>query len=295
SAGDEIIITVMDHEANRSPWLRLRDAGVTVRTLEIDKDDFSLSLPQLDTLLNKRTRLVCFSHGSNLLGRIEPVAEITRRAHAAGARVFVDGVAYAPHRRVDVQALDVDFYVCSLYKIFGPHIGMLYGKRDILLELANINHEYLAADALPYKLQPGGASYELAWGAAGIPEYFSRWEADSGNDPFDLIANHEARLIAPLLEYLDEHPDTSLLGPASADVPTRLPIIAFRHARQRSADIAAALAEKRIAVKHGHFHSRRLLEYMDIPPEDGVVRISFAHYNSMDEAGRLMAALQEIL
>lgn len=294
-SGDEIIITVMDHEANRSPWLSLREAGVVVRTWEIDRNDFSLSLRQLDELLNEKTRLVCFSQCSNLLGRIEPAAEITRRVHAAGARVFVDGVAYAPHRRVDVRALDADFYVCSLYKIFGPHIGMLYGKREALLALGNINHEYLSSDALPYKLQPGGASYELAWGAAGIPEYFSGLETESGNDPFALIARHEARLAAPLLEFLHAHPDVTLLGPVSADISSRLPIVAFRHAKQSSASIAAALAERHLAVKHGHFHSRRLLEFLDIPPDDGVVRVSFAHYNTVEEAERLMSALVDII
>ncbi len=293
--GDEIVITVMDHEANRSPWLWLREFGVTVRSWEIDRDDFSLSLRKLDELLNQRTRLVCFSQCSNLLGRIEPVKEITRRVHAAGARVFVDGVAYAPHRRVDVREWDVDFYVCSLYKIFGPHIGMLYGRRGILLELANINHEYLAADALPYKLQPGGASYELAWGAAGIPEYFSRWETESGSDPFEEIARHEARLATPLLAFLAAHDDVTLLGSPDADPLARLPIIAFRHATLPSAGIAAALADRRLAVKHGHFHSRRLLEFLGIPPEDGVVRVSFAHYNTADEVERLVSALGEIL
>lgn len=293
--GDEIIITVMDHEANRSPWLSLRAHGVVVHTWAIDRSDFSLSLSHLDELLNERTRLVAFSQCSNLLGRIEPVADITRRVHDAGARVFVDGVAYAPHRRVDVRALDVDFYVCSLYKIFGPHIGMLYGKRDALIELGNINHEYFGADALPHKLQPGGASYELAWGAGGIPEYFDAWRARAGADPFEIIARHEAELARPLLEMLDAHPAVTLLGSADADPGSRLPIIAFRHARKQSADIATALAERRIAVKHGHFHSRRLLEFLGIPPDDGVVRVSFAHYNTAEEVRRLISALAAIL
>lgn len=294
-AGDEIIITVMDHEANRSPWLALRDAGVTVRTWELDRNDLSLSLQTLDALLNEKTRLVCVSQCSNILGRIEPVAEIARRVHAAGARVFVDGVAYAPHRRVDVQALGVDFYVCSLYKIFGPHIGMLYGKREALLELGNINHEYFAADALPYKLQPGGASYELVFGAGGIPAYFEHWSETAGVDPFELIAHHEAELSRPLLEFLDAHPAVTLFGSADANPLTRLPIIAFRHATKRSADIAAALAERQIAVKHGHFHSRRLLEFLDVPSDDGVVRVSFAHYNTAEEVERLLSALNDVL
>lgn len=292
--GDEIIITVTDHEANRSPWLWLQDCGVKIRTWNLDKERFALSLEHLDELLNARTRLVCFSQCSNILGRIEPVAEITRRVHAAGARVFVDGVAYAPHRRVDVRQWDVDFYVCSLYKLFGPHIGMLYGKREALLELGNINHEYLPADALPYKLQPGGASYELVWGATAIVDYFEQWRQRVSRDPFGLIAQHEAALLRPLLDYLSAREEVSLLGSSNPDPATRLPIVAFRHATLPSAKIAGELIERKLAVRHGHFHSRRLLEYLGIPPDDGVVRISLAHYNTPQEIERVVRALREI-
>ena len=141
--------------------------------------------------------------------------------------------------------------------------------------------------------EPAGAG-TAAWGAAGIPEYFSAWESESGRDPFEIIAQHEAALAAPLLEFLDAHPETTLIGPAHADAGTRLPIIAFRHATLASAHIARALAERHIAVKHGHFHSRRLLEFLGIPPDDGVVRVSFAHYNTRIEVTRLLEALREI-
>lgn len=292
--GDEIIITLMDHEANRSPWLWLQECGVTIRTWELDRQDFALSLAHLELLLNERTRLVCFSHCSNILGRIEPVAEITRRVHAKGARVFVDGVAYAPHRRIDVRRWDVDFYVCSLYKLFGPHIGMLYGKRDALLDLGNINHEYLPADALPYKLQPGGVSYELAWGATALVDYFDDWQRRANTDPFNQIAEYESALVRPLLEFLARHEDVTLFGPDSADVAVRLPIVAFRHARIASAAIASALNAHKLAVRHGHFHSRRLLELLGVPVDDGVTRISLAHYNTHQEIERLVIALREI-
>lgn len=293
--GDEIIITVMDHEANRSPWLWLQECGVKIRTWNVNEDTLALSLEHLDELLNPRTRLVCFSQCSNILGRIEPVAEITQRAHAVGARVFVDGVAYAPHRRIDVQQWDVDFYVCSLYKLFGPHIGMLYGKREALLELGNINHEYLAADALPYKLQPGGASYELVWGATAIVDYFEQWQQRASRDPFELIAGHESALLQLLLNFLSARADISLLGSPNANPASRLPIVAFRHATLPSKHIADALIARKLAVRHGHFHSRRLLEYLGIPPDDGVVRISLAHYNAPEEIERLIQSLQEIL
>lgn len=288
--GDEIIITEIDHEANRSPWLWLADLGLGIRTWRVDPDNLTLSLEHLDELLNERTRLVAFSHCSNILGRIEPVEEITRRSHAVGARVFVDGVAYAPHRKVDVQKWNVDFYVCSLYKIFGPHLGLLYGRREALLELGNINHEYLAADALPYKLQPGGASYELVWGAGGIVDYFENWQGNA----FDAIARHEQQLAEPLLDLLASQPQVKLYGSASADLQSRLPIIAFRSANHSSADIVARLQQQQLAARNGHFHARRLLERLGVPIDDGVVRISFAHYNTSDEVRRLVNTLEAI-
>lgn len=292
--GDEIIITEMDHEANRSPWLWLKECGVTIRTWKLDSD-FALSMEHLDKLLNNRTRLVCFSHCSNILGRIEPVAEVTRRVHAAGARVYVDGVAYAPHRQIDVRAWGVDFYVFSLYKLFGPHIGMLYGKREALLELGNINHEYLPDDALPYKLQPGGVSYELAWGATAIVDYFEKWRERDGVEPFETIGEYESGLIRPLLEFLASRDDITVFGPAAADAAVRLPIVSFRHSAIDSATLAGELVKRELAVRHGHFHSLRLLESLGLPAQDGVVRVSLAHYNTRQEMDRLLQALEEIL
>ncbi|MES1245988.1 MAG: aminotransferase class V-fold PLP-dependent enzyme, partial [Acidobacteriota bacterium] len=165
--GDEIVVTNADHEANITPWLRLRERGVggiEVKVWRLRNDTLELDLADLDALMTPRTRLVCFTQATNILGTIHPVAEITRFAHERGARVCVDGVAFAPHRLVDVHAWDVDFYVLSLYKVFGPHMGLLYGRREHLLELSGINHLYIAKDAVPYKLQPGNVSYELAWG-----------------------------------------------------------------------------------------------------------------------------------
>lgn len=289
-AGDEIIITEIDHEANRSPWLSLADAGVTIRTWEVDKENFALSLEQLQRLLNERTRLVAFAQVSNVLGRIEPATEIVRLAHAAGARVFIDGVAHAPHRQVDVQALGADFYVMSLYKIFGPHLGMLHGRLDALLELGNINHAFLPADALPYKLQPGGASYELAWGAAGIVDYFDAWP-----NAFTDIAAFEAMLSRPLLDFLSTHPRVELIGPADSDPAVRVPIISFRAKHKSSREVVQALEARKLAARHGNFNAHALLHACGIDIDDGVVRVSFAHYNTMEEVQRLIAALDEVL
>lgn len=295
---DEVIITSMDHEANRSPWLRLARRGVKLRTWTVG-DDGRLDLGQLDALLNDKTRLVCMSHCSNILGHIEPVGEIAKRVHACGAKLFVDGVAFAPHRALDMQALGADFYVFSLYKTFGPHAGLLWGRREALLELPGINHEYLGKDDLPYKFQPGGANYELTWGAAGIPEYLSELDLHldgdgSGEAAWKAIAQHEKQLAGKLLGYLGERQDIQLLGSQDTATETRLPIISFRVNGGKSRDVIRHLEKHRIAAKHGHFHSRRLLEQYGIDPEDGVVRVSFAHYNSEEDVERLVVALDEL-
>lgn len=295
--GDEIIITRMDHEANRSPWLALRRFGIVVHELRIDRETWNVDREQLRALLGERTRLVCIGHASNILGRIEPIADIAREVHAAGALLFVDGVAVAPHRQVDMQALGVDFYVMSLYKVFGPHLGLLYGRRELLVNLANLNHEYLAADAIPYKLQPGGASYELVHGAAAIPGYIEALDREHGGNgdgkaAWSAILDHENALQAPLLEFLAATPDVELLGPAT--VENRLPIIAFRVAGKRCIEIVKALEERKLACRSGHFHARRLLESLDIDPEDGVVRVSLAHYNTEGEIEQLLNALNAV-
>ncbi|WP_309573210.1 aminotransferase class V-fold PLP-dependent enzyme, partial [Deinococcus sp.] len=154
--GDEIIVTSTDHEANIGAWLRTR--GAVVRMWNARPDTLELDLDDLGALITDRTRLVCVTHASNILGRINPVAQIARRVHAGGAQIFVDGVAYAPHRLVDVQALDVDYYMFSFYKVFGPHISLLYGRLAHLLALPNINHGFVGEDAVPYKLQPGNVN-----------------------------------------------------------------------------------------------------------------------------------------
>lgn len=296
--GDEIIITSMDHEANRSPWLRLAKRGVEIRTWQVSENG-KLDLTELESLLGDRTRLVCLSHCSNVLGHIEPVRRIADRVHAHGAKLFVDGVAYAPHRQLDMQALDADFYVFSLYKTFGPHAGLLWGKREALLELPGMNHEYLDADALPYKFQPGGANYELTWGSAGIPEYIAELDRHmegngSGKTAWQAIAQHEAMLAKKLLDYLVKGENFDVLGPASAAVETRLPIISFRVRGMQSREVVRHLETHHIAARHGHFHARRLLEQFGIDPDDGVVRISFAHYNSCEDVERLLLALDAL-
>lgn len=308
--GDEIIVTNLDHEANISPWLRVAtERGVIVKTWKVRPDTFELDLDDFDHLLTDRTKLVCIAQVSNILGSISPVEEVVRRAHERGARVFVDGVAYAPHRLVDVRAWDVDYYVLSLYKVFGPRLGLLYGKREHLLELSNINHIYVPKDAIPYKLQPGGFSYELSAGVPAIVEYLEELgrralpgetAEKAGTAPraplgaaFGAIAETEAHTLSPLLSFLGGYPGVRVFGWPTPNPAHRVSTLSIAVEGREPADLARRLAEHRIGVRAGDFHSRRLLQDLGVPG-GSVLRISLAHYNNLEEMTYLIDRLGEV-
>lgn len=303
--GDEVVVTNSDHEANVTPWVRLEERGVTVRFWRCRPDTLRLDPDDLEPLLNDRTRLVCVPHVSNILGTINPVAEIARRVHARGARICVDGVAFAPHRRVDVRAWDVDFYVFSLYKVFGPHMALLWGKREHLVELANVNHVHIARDAVPYKLQPGSISYELAAGIPAIVDYLRELgertapAAESPGEPlasaFDAIAAHEERLAAILLAFLATKPGVRILGDPSPDRERRIATISFAVEGRNASEIPAALDPHKVGIRYGDFHSRRLIQDLGLAERQGVVRVSMAHYNTIEEMQRVVGLLDAIL
>ncbi len=302
--GDEIVVTHGDHEANISPWLRLADRGVEVKVWRLRPDTLELDLADLDALITPRTRLVCFTQATNILGTIHPVAEITRFVHERGARVCVDGVAYAPHRLVDVRAWDVDFYVLSLYKVFGPHLGLLYGKREHLLELSNINHLFLGKDAVPYKLQPGNLNYELAAGLPAIVEYLEELGRRAGGTgtsrellaaAFEAIACHEGETVAPLLDFLRGREGVRLLGVADSAPGRRVATVSVVLEGRSSSEIPLHLDAHRIGIRYGDFHARRLIQDLGLAERNGVVRISLAHYNTPDEIALLCNCLDEVL
>jgi cysteine desulfurase family protein (TIGR01976 family) len=302
--GDEIVVTNADHEANISPWLRQAGRGVEVKVWRLRPDTLELDLADLEALMTARTRLVCFSQATNILGTIHPVAEIVRFVHERGARVCVDGVAYAPHRLVDVHAWDVDFYFLSLYKIFGPHLGLLYGKREHLLELSNINHLYIGQDMLPYKLQPGNVSYELAYGLPAIVEYLEEVGRRAGGTgatrellatAFEAMAHHESETVAPLLAYLAGTKEVRLLGVADATAERRVATVGLVVGERNSSEIPLHLDTRRIGIRHGDFHSRRLVQELGYADRKGIVRISLAHYNTPEEIALLCEGLDEVL
>ena len=180
SPGDEIVVTVSDHESNIGPWVRLESRGVKVRFWPLQRDSLTLQLEDLEPLMTDRTRLVAVTHVSNILGTINPIREIADFVHERGARICVDSVAFAPHRAIDVRDLDIDFLVLSLYKVFGPHFAVLYGKYDCLAELDNLYHYFYDRDMIPAKLEPGNASYELAYSSTAIRDYLADLGARCG-------------------------------------------------------------------------------------------------------------------
>ena len=290
--GDEIIVSEADHAANISPWLALERQGLVVRFWPVDPATGLLDPAALAALLGPRTRLVCFTHCTNVTGAIEPAAEHVRRIHAAGALAMVDGVAYAPHRAVDVQAVGADFYVLSLYKTFGPHLALMRISQPVFRDLPGINHPFIGEDDLPYKMQPGHANYELSWGAAGIPEHLAWLGGGELRAGWQAIARHEATLVARLLEGLDGLPGVRIIGPATADPDQRVALVSFVVTGHTPADIVAHTDRVGIGIRHGHFYSPRLIEAMDLTAQKGVVRVSMAHYNTLDEVDRLVRALE---
>jgi len=303
--GDEIVVTNLDHESNIGPWMRASARGVKVRLWELDPETATLNLDDLDALLTPRTRLVCLTQCANVVGQILDIEAVITRVHGAGARVCVDGVAYAPHRQVDVKVLDADFYVISLYKVYGPHLGMLYGKREALMEIAGQNHSFIGEDNVPYKFEPGNVTHELAAALPGILDYFGWVEhhhfgAQEAQWParlrrvFDLFEAHEDRLMEPLLDLFAAHPDVfRLLGPT--DRSQRVPTLAFTVASKTPQEVAHALEAHQVAIRHGDFYARRAIQAIGLAPAGGVARVSMVHYNHPDEVARLVAGLHQFV
>jgi len=303
SAGDEIIVTNADHESNIGPWVGLEKMGIVIKTWKVNTETFELSIDDLLPLFSPRTKLVCVTHVSNLLGTINPIAEIARITHEHGARIVVDAVAYAPHGAVDVTGWDVDYYAFSFYKVFGPHHAVMYGKYKHLLELDTLYHYFYGKDKVPQKLEPGNVNYELSCGAAGMVDYLIELGGKSdasGSDrakivaAFADIAAHEQLIGERLLAYLRQRNDCRIIGRTAAS-DGRVPTISFKVSGRDSGEIAKSIDPYKVAVRFGDFHARRLAEALDITANGGVVRVSMAHYNTLGEVDKLIAALDAVL
>ncbi|HOW25515.1 MAG TPA: cysteine desulfurase-like protein [Bacteroidales bacterium] len=304
--GDEVIVTNCDHEANIGPWRYLERFGIIVKEWRIHPDDFRLHAEDLLPLLTDRTRLVAFTHVSNILGTLNPVREFTDLVHRYGAMVCVDGVAYAPHRMLNVAVWDVDFYVFSLYKVYGPHYSLLYARKKLLETLPGINHFFIHDDEIPTKLQPGSVNFELTWSLTGILDYFNLIASHhiSGHPGdariphpalFDGLAIHEEELSATILDFLLSRKGIHIIGEKTADRSIRVPTISFTSDHIRSDEAVSRIDPHRIGIRYGDFYARRLIRDLGLSVHNGVIRVSMVHYNTVEEVKRLIGILNGIL
>jgi cysteine desulfurase family protein (TIGR01976 family) len=296
--GDEIVVTDLDHESNIGPWRALEEKGVVIREWTMDRATGELTMEGLERVLGPRTKLVAFVQVSNLVGTIQDAAAFVRRIHEAGAMACVDTVAFAPHRRLDVQALGADFCFVSIYKLSGPHLALLHARRDRLRETKSLNHFFFGQDLGPYRLQPGGVNHELTASLPAVLEYYVELGKHLGAAPgaeldhaFEAIAAYEARLARPLLEFLAQRKGVRLLGLADADPARRVPTISFTVEGRDSEEIVRRLDAAKVATRFGHFYSYRAADALGLLRHNGVVRVSMVHSNTEAEVTRLIAAL----
>ena len=303
--GDEVIVTNTDHEANVSCWTDLKEKGIKIKIWKVDPQTLELRIEDLEKLLSSHTRLVAVTHCSNVLGTINPIKEIAKTVHDAGALICVDGVAYAPHRKVDVQDLDVDFYTFSWYKVYGPHLAVMYGKLDLLTKMKGINHYFFKREDVPYKFQPGNFNFELTYSLRAFPEYltqlydehFPHLNASEGEiyrKSFALIAEYEEELATRLLKYLNSVKEIRIIGEKKADAELRVPTISFVHENLKSPEIVAEIDKENIGIRHGDFYAKKLIHDLDLEKHGGVVRVSLVHYNTPEEVDKLIEAFKKI-
>jgi len=244
---------------------------------------------------------VAFPHVSNLLGDIVNIKAITELSHRYGAEVVADGVAFAPHRAMAVADWDVDWYAYSTYKVYGPHMGALYGKHAGFAKLTGPNHYFIANDEVPYKFELGGACHEGCSGILALGSYLQFLAAADGEvnrqvvlDAFEVMTRCEAPLQERLVSYLLAKSGVQLVGPQVWD-QSRVGTISFLHDRLASKEIAATAHAKNIGIRNGHMYAHRLCKALGIDPDDGVVRVSLVHYNSAEEIERLIEVFEQIL
>ncbi|EDZ42435.1 MAG TPA: aminotransferase class V-fold PLP-dependent enzyme [Rhodobacteraceae bacterium] len=297
---EAIVVTNQDHEANSGPWRRLAERGIEVREWKINAETGHLDPEDLDDLLDEKVRLVCFPHCSNVVGEINPVTEITARAHAAGAFVCVDGVSYAPHGIANVGELGPDIYLFSAYKTYGPHQGIMVMRRALGEALPNQGH-YFNEGSLYKRFTPAGPDHAQIAASAGMADYIDSLAAHHGINGDGaargagvhyLMRAHEEALLQPLLDYVTAKNSVRLIGPS--DAATRAPTVALA-SQSNAEDLAARLAEHGVMAGGGDFYAIRALEGMGVDMDKGVLRLSFTHYTSKGEMDQLLNALDEVL
>jgi len=302
--GDEIVVTRLDHDANVSPWLAMaEDRGVTVRWAEIHDEDCTLDLDDLASKINAKTKLVAVGYASNAVGTINPVKKIVQLAHEAGALAFIDAVHYTPHGLIDVADLDCDFLVCSTYKFFGSHMGVLFGKREHLKTLRPYKVRPLT-EAIPFRWEWGTLNHECIAGITACVEYIAdigRRAQDVSSrraaivTAYELIHQHERALLDRAMTALGQIPGLKIYGitdPAHFD--QRCSTLAIRIKGHTPAELATKLGERGFFAWDGNYYAINLTEHLGVEKSGGFLRIGLVHYNTLEEVDRLVAALREI-
>ena len=302
-AGDEIIVTNQDHEANVGVWRRLEADGMVIHEWQVDAQSGELDPADLDKLLNERTRVVAFTHCSNIVGSVHPVREWSDKIHAAGALAIVDGVSYAGHGLPDVDALGVDIYLFSLYKVYGPHLGVMFMRRAINEKLPYQGH-FFNVDHPTDRFTPAGPDHAQIASVNGVIDYFeavySHHFGESGvaatkktSAVRALFQHAERRNLAPLLDFFLHRHGVRLIG--KTVTKNRAPTVSITVKGRDPGEIAAALARQKIGIGNGNCYAYRIMGALGIAPDQGVVRLSFVHYTRQEELSRLMEALDRIL
>jgi len=295
--GDEVVIAETNHESNAGPWARLERRGATVRWWKVDRDQQDCPIEALGELLSERTRIVSLPHVSNILGHVVDLERVVQMAHAVGARVVADGVAYAPHRVMDVAKWGVDWYVYSTYKVYGPHMAALFGRDEAWAEVEGPNHFFIPKTSIPYAFELGGVNHEGCAGLLALRPYL-RFLAGSEVDDrpaviraFEEMEALERPLHDRLVNYLRSRDDLLIVGQGLTD-RRGVGTVSFISKKLSSAEVVARVQAAGVGIRSGHMYAYRLLQGLGIDPESGVVRASLLHYNTEAEIERLIAALE---
>jgi selenocysteine lyase/cysteine desulfurase len=300
--GDEIIVSNQDHEANAGFWRRLEKTGIVIKEWCVDPETGMLHPDDLDAMLSDKTRLLAFPHCSNIVGHVNPVADIVSKTKTANICVVVDGVSYAPHGLPDIDMLGADIYLFSLYKTWGPHLGLMTIKKEVMDILPNQGH-FFNEQILRKKMMPAGPDHAQIAAASGVARYldtvydhhFSKTvdPAEKGRTLKKLFQDHETKLLAKLLEWLRQRDDIYIVGPD--DPALKVSTISILPKKKSMDEIFAVLTEKKLMAGQGHFYGVRPLMGLDIPIDTGVLRLSFIHYTTEDEIDQLIDGLSAAL
>ena len=302
--GDEIVVTVLDHDANFAPWLALEELGVVVRKVDIHECDCTLNMDDLRSKINSRTRLVAVGYAANAVGTLNDVQEVVRLAHEAGALAFIDAVHYAPHGPIDVRALDCDFLACSAYKFFGPHIGVIYGKADLLKQFRpyKVRPQY---DSLPDRWETGTQNHECLAGVTAAVDYLAglgrqvspgvAGRREALLSAYAAIQKHERILLTTLISGLLEIPGLKFYGIAdAARFDQRVPTVAIRIDGYSPLQLAQYLGEQGIFTWDGNYFAINLTERLGVEKSGGLLRIGLVHYNTAEEVDVLLRTLRKL-